>query len=153
MGRTDKATAIAKVTPEKLYEALSDPDARESWLPPKGMTGLIDAFDLRVGGGYLMTLTYDDPSGAPGKFSADQDVTTVTFVDVVPDERIVESVEFVADDPDLAGTMTMTWALRPVPDGTEVTITAEDVPPGISQADHEVGLQASLAQLIAYVSS
>ncbi len=153
MGRTDEASAVARATPHELYEALSDPEARESWLPPQNMTGVIEAFDLRVGGGYLMTLTYDDPSGAPGKFAADRDVTRVTFVDVVPDERIVESVEFVADDPAFAGSMTMTWGLKPVAEGTEVTITARDVPPGISQADHEIGLRSSLDQLIAYVSS
>lgn len=152
MGRTDKASAVTNAAPGKLYEALTDPRAREMWLPPASMTGVIDTFDLRVGGGYVMTLTYDDPTGSPGKFAADRDVVEATFTELVPNERVVEAIDFVADDPSFAGTMTMTWALKTVDGGTEVSITATDVPAGISQADHELGLNASLRQLIAYAS-
>ncbi len=152
MGRTDQASVVAKMPVEKLYEALTDPDARETWLPPQGMTALVDAFDLRVGGGYLMTLTYEDASGSPGKFAADRDVVRATFTELVPNERVVEEIVFVTDDPDLEGTMTMTWAVKPVDGGTEVSINATDVPKGIAQADHEAGLNSSLKQLVTHVS-
>ncbi|GII04222.1 hypothetical protein Pta02_62300 [Planobispora takensis] len=60
---------------------------------------------------------------------------------------------FEADDPSYAGTMTMTWHLVAVGDGTEVTVTATDVPPGIDQADHEAGITSSLANLASYVET
>ncbi|WP_308119553.1 SRPBCC domain-containing protein [Streptomyces sp. MBT84] len=60
---------------------------------------------------------------------------------------------FEADDPSYAGTMTMTWRLAPVGDGTEVTVTATDVPPGIGQAVHEAGIASSLANLASYIEA
>lgn len=151
MGRTDEASIESTARAGRLFQALTDPAARASWLPPAGMTGRMETFDLRVGGGYRMTLTYDDASGAPGKSAADHDTVEATFVDLVEDERVVEAVEFVADDPDLAGTMTMTWSLTPSAGGTTVTITARDVPVGIDAAAHQIGLRSSLEQLSAYV--
>ena len=65
----------------------------------------------------------------------------------IPGERIVQTADFESDDPAYAGTMTMTWELRPVPDGTEVTIIASDVPPGISAEDHAQGLASTLSNL------
>ncbi len=47
----------------------------------------------------------------------------------------------------------MTWQLTPTSGGTEVTVTATDVPPGISQADHEAGIASSLANLASYVET
>ncbi|MEO3748721.1 SRPBCC domain-containing protein [Plantactinospora sp. B5E13] len=61
------------------------------------------------------------------------------------------AVNFVADDPDYAGTMTMTWAVTATEDGTRVDFRADDVPVGISAEDHAAGLASSLANLAAYV--
>jgi hypothetical protein len=47
----------------------------------------------------------------------------------------------------------MTWHLAATGAGTEVTVTATDVPPGIDQADHEAGIASSLANLAAYVEA
>jgi Activator of Hsp90 ATPase homolog 1-like protein len=62
----------------------------------------------------------------------------------------VQAVGFVSDDPAYAGTMTMTWQVNAVSAGTRVDIVAEDVPDGISAADHAAGLSSSLANLAAY---
>jgi hypothetical protein len=48
--------------------------------------------------------------------------------------------------------MTMTWALSEVDGGTLVEIRADDVPPGISPADHVRGLAASLENLASYLA-
>jgi hypothetical protein len=37
------------------------------------------------------------------------------------------------------------------PDGTTVTITADNVPHGISKSDHDAGLRSSLEKLAAFV--
>ena len=45
----------------------------------------------------------------------------------------------------------MTWSFEPTPAGTRVTITEENVPARISQADHHEGLRASLENLARFV--
>ena len=53
-------------------------------------------------------------------------------MDLVPETRVVQAVDFESDDPSFAGTMTMTWELHSTDDGTIVEIKAEDVPVGIA---------------------
>ena len=98
-----------------------------------------------------MVLTYLDDADSPGKTSDGTDVVDIGFVDLVPSERVVQRAVFEADDPSFAGTMTMTWELTATPEGTEVTVTATDVPPGVDQADHEAGMASSLANLTSHL--
>ncbi|QUQ65141.1 SRPBCC family protein [Kutzneria sp. CA-103260] len=151
MPRTDKAFRVVAAPLDRVFAALVDPAALVAWLPPEGMTGRFEWFDARPGGSYRLVLTYADPSGAPGKATADSDVVEGRFVDIVPVARVVQAADFVSDDPAYAGTMTMTWAVTAVDGGTRVEIRADDVPDGISAEDHAVGLASSLANLAAYV--
>jgi uncharacterized protein YndB with AHSA1/START domain len=151
MPRTDRASRVVAAAPDRVFAALVDPDALVAWLPPDGMSGRFEHFDARPGGSYRLILTYADPSGAPGKATADSDVVEGRFVDIVPGARVVQAADFVSDDPAYAGTMTMTWAVAAVDGGTRVDIRADDVPDGISAEDHAVGLASSLANLAAYV--
>ena len=151
MGRTDRASRVIAASPTTVYDALLDRESVEAWLPPAGMRGRIEQWDPRPGGGFRMVLTYLDPADSPGKSSAATDVVDVGFADLVPAERVVQQAVFEADDPSFAGTMTMTWQLTATGDGTEVTVTATDVPPGIDQADHEAGIASSLANLASHV--
>jgi 2-oxo-4-hydroxy-4-carboxy--5-ureidoimidazoline (OHCU) decarboxylase len=98
-----------------------------------------------------MVLTYADPSTDRGKTTADSDIVEARFIDIIPGVRVVQAVTFVADHPDLAGTMTMTWEVTATDDGTRVNIRADQVPAGISAEDHAAGLASSLANLSAYV--
>jgi uncharacterized protein YndB with AHSA1/START domain len=150
MTRTDQASRLIKAPARRIYAALVDADARARWLPPDGMTGRFERFEPRVGGTYRMILTYTDASAAPGKSSADSDIVEARFVEFIPNRRVAEFVDFESDDPAFAGTMTMTWDLAETPDGTRVTITAEDVPDGISAEDHQLGLISSLGNLARY---
>jgi hypothetical protein len=79
-------------------------------------------------------------------------VVEARFVDIVADERVVQAVDFVSDDPAFAGTMTMTWSVRAVDGGTLVEITAEAVPDGISAADHAAGMSSSLEKLARHLA-
>jgi uncharacterized protein YndB with AHSA1/START domain len=136
-----------------LYDAFMSAEALVAWLPPHGMRGEIDRFDPRPEGGYRMTLTYERPGpGMRGKTTADADTVEVRFLELVPGERIVQAADFVSDDPGNAGTMTMTWSFADAPGGTEVTVSVENAPPGISQADHEAGVRSSLENLAAFVA-
>ena len=115
------------------------------------MTGRFERFDPRPGGSYRLVLTYEGAAHAPGKATADADIVEARFVELVPQDRVVQAVDFVADDPAFAGTMIMTWAVSAVGSGTRVDITAEHVPDGISAEDHAVGLESSLANLAAHL--
>jgi uncharacterized protein YndB with AHSA1/START domain len=151
MGRTDRAELFIAAPREQIYAAMVDPAALEVWLAPDNMRGRVLSFDARPGGGFRMELTYLDSS--QGKSSAHSDITDVTFVELLPGERVVQQVVFDAEDPVFAGTMTMTWSLFESPNGTVVEIRADDVPPGISSSDHAAGLAASLDNLSAYVAA
>jgi hypothetical protein len=47
----------------------------------------------------------------------------------------------------IIGAPTLTWLFEPAPAGSIVTVTAENVPSGISKADHDAGLKSSLDHL------
>lgn len=151
MGRTDRSRIVIPASRERIYAALLDPAALETWLPPDNMRGRVLEFDARPGGTFRMELTYLD--GRRGKSSEHSDITEVTFVELSPSERIVQRVVFDSDDPSFAGTMTMTWSLTDTSDGTAVEIRADDVPPGISPDDHAIGLAASLNGLADYLAA
>ena len=151
MSHTDVGQAVVRAAPETVFEALIDEAARIMWLPPAGMSGRFDWFDARPGGGYRMTLTYEDEVTS-GKSGANTDVVEVRFVSVDEPRRLVEEADFVSDDPNLAGTMTMTWTLNPVDGGTLVTITASDVPDGVSSEDHSAAFASTLDNLGTYVT-
>ena len=150
--RVDSVSRLIQASPREIYQAYMDPEKLVSWLPLEGMKGRIEIFEPREGGSFRMILTYRQPGGsAPGKSSQDSDVVNGRFVELVPDRRIVQEFEFESEDPAFAGTMTMTWQLKPVREGTEVEVSAEDVPTGIGQEDHEEGIGSTLANLAAFV--
>lgn len=151
--RTDTASRLVKASPGAVYNAFADRAVLARWLPPKGMRAKIERFEPHPGGQYRIVLTYDDPTGAPGKASADSDIVEGRFVALDPGERIVWEVGFVSDDPAFAGTMTMTWRFREVRDGTEVTILCEGVPAGIGKADHDAGLRSTLENLAQFIEN
>jgi uncharacterized protein YndB with AHSA1/START domain len=151
MPRTDKASRVIAAPPDRVYSSFIDPEALVVWLPPEGMTARFERFDPRPGGSYRLVLTYADASRATGKTAADTDVVEARFVEVTEGVRVVQEVDFVSDDPGLAGTMTMTWEVTAVDEGSRVDITARDVPDGISAEDHAIGLASSLENLAAHV--
>ena len=150
-GRTDSGSRVIRATPAALYQAMVTASALEQWLPPKGMTGEMSEFDPRPGGHYRLILRYDDATIA-GKSGDNSDEVEARFVELVPNQRVVQAVDFVSDDPRFAGTMTMSWLLTPLGTETEVKIIAENVPEGISRAHHNEGLTSSLENLAKFVS-
>src|SRR3954454_10446075 len=99
MSRTETAARVIDAPPERVFAALVDPDALIAWLPPDGMSGTFERFDARPGGSYRLGLTYVDASGGQGKATPDSDIVEARFVDVVPGVRVVQTVDFVSDDP------------------------------------------------------
>ncbi len=99
-----------------------------------------------------MELRYPDSYPSQGKTTSDTDVVEARFIDLVPNKRVVYSVDFVSDDPDYSGPMTMMWEVAETDGGTLVKITAENVPDAVSARDHAAGLKSSLEKLADYVA-
>ena len=110
MPRIDRAVTDVSAPPEEVYAAFVDADALAAWLPPDGMTAEIAEADLRVGGGFTMTLRYDEAPEGGGKTTEHSDVS-------------------------------------------RVAIDATDVPPAIDVEAHQQGLDASLANLAAWLEA
>ena len=85
-----------------------------------------------------------------GKTSEHADVFQGRFLELTPDRRIVELIEFESGDPAFAGAMTVTTTLVPVPGGTKVTFLCENVPVGIQPGDHYKGMMSTLKNLAAF---
>jgi uncharacterized protein YndB with AHSA1/START domain len=72
---------------------------------------------------------------------------------LVPDEKIVEAIEFDSRDPGFAGEMKMTTRLADADGGTEVTILCQHLPSGIRPEDNEEGTRQALQKLAALVEN
>ncbi|MCU1219844.1 MAG: hypothetical protein JWN42_1041 [Candidatus Angelobacter sp.] len=135
-----------------VYQALLDARAVAKWMVPDGMTSHVHAFDAREGGSFRISLTYDAPTDA-GKTTSQTDTFHGRFVKPVPNEQIVEVVEFETNDPAMRGEMTITITLADADGGTEVLAVHDGLPPGLSAADNEIGWRMSLAKLAALVET
>jgi len=151
--RTDTASLVIAADPQSIYRAFVDPDALMAWLPPGNMTGRVLEYDFREGGRYRIELTYAEAEPGAGKTTERTDISAGRFLSLQPGARVVQSVEFESADASLAGEMVMTWTFEPDGERTRVTITAKDVPPGISKVDHDAGLRASLENLARYLGT
>ena len=143
-------TGLVRAPRSLVYAALLDPAAVERWRVPDDMTARVHEWEPREGGRFRVSLTYRDGDRA-GKADGATDTYAGTFTRLVPDELVVEELEFESDDPDLRGTMTMTWTLREVGGGTELHLLHEGLPDAVRAEDNEEGTRMSLRKLAAYV--
>jgi uncharacterized protein YndB with AHSA1/START domain len=152
--RSDTASRVIAASPDTIYQAFAHAASLMQWLPPAGMSGRALEYDFRDGGRYRIELRYEDGTSTPsGKTTDRTDISKGRFLELVPGRRITQSVEFESSDPAFAGEMTMTFSLEPAAEGTMVTVTADNVPGGISKADHDAGLRSSLDNLAGFVES
>jgi uncharacterized protein YndB with AHSA1/START domain len=128
---------VLRTTPEKLYRAFLEPEAKAKWIPPYGFTCTVHHMEAKVGGTYRMSFT-NFGTGSSHSFGG-------TYVELVPNELIRYTDKF--DDPNLPGEMTATITLKPVLCGTELSIMQEDVPGVIPPEMCYLGWQESLEQL------
>jgi uncharacterized protein YndB with AHSA1/START domain len=116
------------------------------------MRGEVHRLEPRAGGAFDMSLVYlQEEHRVAGKSAEHRDTFQGRFAELVPDERIVWEVDFDSDDPANSGTMRISWDLRDVMTGTEVTCLTENIPSGIRPEDNEEGSKSSLANLAALV--
>lgn len=148
--RTTTIARTIRAPRSAVYRTLLDANDVAAWRVPNGMTSEVHVFEAWQGGAFRVSLTYESKSES-GKTSAHTDTYHGRFVELVPDERIVESIEFETNDPALAGVMTVTTTLRDVDGGTELSARHDGLPPGVSLADNELGWRMSLEKLAGVV--
>jgi uncharacterized protein YndB with AHSA1/START domain len=120
---------------------------------PDEMTSQIHSFDPREGGTFRITLTYEVPT-TTGKTNPQSDSFHGRFVKLVPDSEVVQVVEFESDDPAMAGEMTITYTLTDAEGGdTYLVGVHENLPPGLSPADNELGWRMSIDKLAKLVET
>ncbi len=119
---------------------------------PRGMTSHVHEFEGREDGSFRISLTYDTPTGT-GKTTAHTDTYHGRFVKLVPNEQVMEIMEFETTDPAMRGEMTVTFMLEEAEGGTNVLAIHENVPPGVSLIDNEIGWRMSLEKLARLVET
>ena len=73
---------------------------------------------------------------------------------LVPNEQVVERVEFETTDPEMRGEMTITISLAEAEGGgTDILAVHEGLPRGVPTADNEAGWRQALAKLAALVEA
>ena len=128
---------VLRATPERVYRAFLDADAKAKWLPPNGFTGKVHHLEAKVGGTYKMSFT-NFTTGDSHSFGGE-------YVELVPNELIRYTDRF--DDPNLPGEMQVTITLRKVSIGTELNIVQEGIPDMIPVEACYLGWQESLSLL------
>ena len=135
-----------------VFRALVDARAVATWMVPNGMTSHVHVFDAREGGSFRISLTYDSPT-ATGKTTAHTDTYHGRFVKLVPNEKVVEMMEFETADAAMRGEMTVTFMLADANGGTDVFAVHDNLPRGVSPADNETGWQMALDKLVSLVEA
>ena len=147
-----RASRHVKAARENVYRALLDVGAVTTWMVPDGMTSRVHVFDAREGGAFRISLTYDEQTGT-GKTTAHTDTYRGRFIKLVPDEKVVETMEFETADDSMRGEMTVTFTLADAGGGTDVLAAHDNLPPGLSPADNETGWRMALDKLAALVEA
>jgi uncharacterized protein YndB with AHSA1/START domain len=145
-----QASKTIKAPRAAVYRACLDPDALASWRAPQNMTAQVHALDASEGGRFRISLTYKDSQQSPaGKTSEGVDTFQGRFLELVPDEEIVEVIEFESGDPGFEGEMKVTTSFADTDEGTQVTVLFENIPAGIRPQDNRAGTEQSLQKLAA----
>lgn len=122
---------------EKVFRALTNPDALASWLPPYGFIAKVHSMDVKIGGSYKMSFI-NFTTGNGHSFGGE-------YLEIKTNELLKYTDRF--DDPNLPGEMITTIQLKAVAAGTEFTATQEEIPSVIPEDMCYLGWQESLEKL------
>jgi len=132
---------VIKANPEKVFRALTEPNALSFWLPPYGYLCAVHQMDPRVGGSYKISFT-NFSTGKKHSFGG-------KFLEIKPNEFLKYTDKF--DDPNLPGDMITSIWLKKVSCGTELKVVQEGIPSVIPTEMCYLGWQESLEKLIKLV--
>jgi uncharacterized protein YndB with AHSA1/START domain len=143
MPSTIRLHRVLRATPDRVYRAFLDPEAKVKWLPPNGFTAKVHHIEPKVGGTYKMSCT-NFTTGKSHSFGG-------TYLELVPNERLRYTDKF--DNPALPGEIQVTITLKKVFCGTELNVVQEGVPDVIPAEACYLGWQESLILLAKLVEA
>ena len=128
-------------TPDRLWEAWTDPDAMSAWWHPHGMTTPRESVsvDLRVGGAYTYTMV-DGLSG-------EEHPTGGVYRELVPNQRLV----FSWGEPGDANSPTVTVSIEDLGELTRLKFEIRGVEGSKGDDSFFDGWESALDELAAYL--
>ncbi|MNK01141.1 hypothetical protein D3C87_189350 [compost metagenome] len=135
-----------------MYRALTDAQSIAKWRVPEGMTSEVHYFEAKEGGKFRVSLTYEDPNFV-GKSATHTDTYHGYFKKLIPNELVIEVMEFETSDPNMTGEMISSVRLVDNNGGTDLFATHEGLPKGVRPEDNEEGWRQSLAKLAALLEN
>jgi uncharacterized protein YndB with AHSA1/START domain len=128
-----------KAPPAKVWAAITRPDLMTQWWgPDAGPTLRADA-DVRPGGRFSIVFRL---------LNGDEHNPTGVYREVIPDKMLVFTWEW-PGSPEKESLVT--FLLKQVDGGTELTLTHEQLPDEEARASHELGWSGLLDKLITFV--
>lgn len=126
-----------------VFRMHAEPDRLAQWWGPKGFTAPSIELDLRVGGGYRITMQPPDGHGF---------VLSGEFRDVEPPTRLAYTFRWEPPDPDDRETV-VAFALRDLGESTALTVDQGTFVTEERRALHEQGWTESLDRLQELITS
>jgi uncharacterized protein YndB with AHSA1/START domain len=128
-----------KARPQIVFDAVTTAEGIAQWWGPDAGPVLLSESDPRVGGRYRVRFRMLDNT---------EHESSGEFLEIVPPERVVLSWRWKGGQED-PGESRVEIALRPIPEGTEVTFTQAMLHDEDSRRSHEEGWTGSLNKLVA----
>ena len=126
-----------KATPARVWAAVTDPAQIAQWWGPDAGPTLRAEADVRPGGRY--SIVFRMLNGQEGN-------PTGTYREIVPEQKLVFTWEL-AGEPDSV----VTFLLRAIDHGTELTVTHEQLPSEPLRVSHARGWAGFLEELSAFL--
>ena len=124
--------------PAIVFDALVTPEGITSWWGPDEGPVLIAEADARVGGNFRVRFRIRDGS---------EHECSGQYLEVAKPDRLVMSWRWLGGEED-PGESRLEFQLRPVPEGTELTLTHADLANEESQSGHTGGWSGALDKLV-----
>jgi uncharacterized protein YndB with AHSA1/START domain len=126
-----------KAPPARVWEAWTKPEVMVLWFGPHHTRAEDVHADLRLGGGFRITIRENtgETHGVQGKYTEIEPLTRLVF-----DWNWISTPERVSR---------VTVVLRPIPEGTEVTLTHDRFADAETATRHRRGWTESLERLVA----
>ncbi len=133
---------------DRVWQAFTDPDEIAQWYHPGPMTTEVDAWELREGGSFDITMVASEEreleDGDPGRYR-----NAGTFREVEDRARIVHTWRWIGGPDDTESLVTI--ELTEVEAGTEILLTHTKLPNRETVEDHADGWVGCLENLAAHL--
>ena len=129
---------VYRATPQRVYEAWTNPELAKQFLCPESVTIADVAMDVRTGGSYHIVMQKED---------GERLTVRGTYRDVQPAKRLSMTWKWEEDDPKDEYDTVLTIEFAPVDGGTELTLTHEGFQKEQNRSNHEYGWTSILDKL------